>query len=243
MRPTLILQPIHNSSANILKTFAIGKPLTTDQISFLEDHQQQLSCEQIDPLLNYYLKESRERRRKFNTTFLLPHEEMNFEAIQLLKKRLLSLLQDNSEHAVVTLTEKQYLAFKDYTTEELIYWHGNQFITGAPFFPGGIPPVIHFQWGNLFGIVLYVLLPFDRLTRINTVIYFESMRNRNLNQCVDDYNKKFQENLKWQNEIFRQKDFILKKDVANKNTITSKENELHHTPRLTLSNYFLLDHI
>src|SRR2546426_527597 len=121
MQTSFILHPIHSSSADILKRFTTGEPLTPDQLRFLEWHQRELSNSTYDPILNYYLKK---RKKPLKAEFLLPHEEMNFEAIQDLKKRLKAMLLHSTHHAVVSLTQKQFLAFKQYTTHELIFWHG-----------------------------------------------------------------------------------------------------------------------
>ena len=226
--PKLLLQPIHNSSADIIKTFALGKPLTPDQLHFLEWNEKKLSNAALDPVLDYYLKKQIQNR-KFQTSFLVPHEEMNYDAIELLKKRLKLSLKNKSEHAVIQLNHAQFLNFKQYTTRDLIFWHGNQFLTGAPFFPGGIPPVIYFQWGNLFGVAKYIILPGEKALKGNLLIYFENMEERNLDECVHEYEFTLQHQIKQQHDII----------VANQNVITPSETP-YKSPTLSLSNYFLI---
>jgi len=202
MRPKLILQPIHNSSVDILQSFASGKPLTSDQMRFLEWHQRELSSAEFDPVLKYYLEYYKKHHQKqYQATFLLPHEELNFEDIQRLKKRIKLFIQKNAHRVAIGLSQKQFLKFKEYNAQELIFWHGNQALTGAPYLPGGIPPVIFFQWGNLFGIVKYLILAEEKALRSNILIYFEDMADRYLEQCVIDYQQKIKEELSQQYEL------------------------------------------
>lgn len=230
MRPQLILQPIHNSSADILKSFALGRPLNCEQIHFLNWHQKELSNMLIDPLLKYYLKLKADHRP---SSFLLPCEEINTHSIASLKKRLQATLQSGHHQAVIQLTYKQFLEFKEYSFPELIFWHGNQFLTGAPFYPSCVPPVIFFQWGNYFGIVKYVALPGEKSLKANVLIYFEDMQDRHINECVENYNQQ------------------LKNDIAMQNKHLQIEENINHvvmtphfkTPKLTLSNYSLIDSV
>src|SRR5579883_1087206 len=188
MQQHLFLQPIHSSSAGILHSFLEGKNLSTDQTHFLEWHQKQLSNAFYDPILNYYLRSQQHKQHDYHGVFLLPHEAMNLDAIQLLKKRIQASLK-NYHSAIISVTQQQFLDFREYTIQDLIFWHGNQYLTGAPFFPGGIPPVIYFQWGNTFGIVKYVILADEKDLKANVLIYFEDMQERNLDECVADYEK------------------------------------------------------
>jgi hypothetical protein len=143
------------------------------------------------------------------------------------------LKQKNSQ-ASIRLTHKQYLQFKQYNIQDLIYWHGNQFLTGAPFYPGGIPHVIYFQWGNMFGIVKPSVLAGEEALKANILIYFVDMMDRDIDRCVLDYDKQVNEDLINQNKLLYQ------------NTLTppSPEAQSHFkTPTLRLTDYFLLDHL
>lgn len=229
MKPTLILHPIHNSSADILKTFALGQPLSPEQLNFLAWHQDALSNGFYDPILNYYLKSYRQKRQKIATSFLLPHEEMNREAIELLKKRIQMLLKDKNVHPVISLTQKQYLQFREYAIKDLIFWHGNQFLTGAPFYPSAIPPVVYFQWGNFFGIVKFVVIEGEKTLKQNLLVYFEDMQERNLDQCVEEYQHHLQEEMKLQHEV-----------VLQYNQEDPEKTE-KNSPQLTPSHFFMID--
>ena len=204
IRPALILQPIHDSSADILRSFALSKPLTNEQLNLLNWHQKQLSNTSFDPVLKYYLEYTKKHPNKANPTFLLPHTEFQPSDIPLLKNRINLFLNKNPGRVAIQLTQQQFLQLKDYTIQELIYWHGNQFLTGAPFYPGGIPPVIFFQWGNLFGIVKYLVLAEEKALKGNILIYFEDMQDRELNQCVLGYNDQLKNEIKLQNEILHE---------------------------------------
>src|SRR3990167_10243984 len=115
MPTKLILQPIHNSSADILQCFAGGKPLSSAQMQFLEWHQKQLSSAEFDPVLKYYIEYYKKHHQKnYQATFLLPHEELNFEDIQRLKKRIKLFIQKNAHRVAIGLSQKQFLKFKEY---------------------------------------------------------------------------------------------------------------------------------
>ncbi len=197
-RPTLILQPVHNSSAEILRHFVEGKPLNSDQRNFLEWHQREISNTTFDPVLRYYLQHH--NAQQYQGTFLLPHEALNFEGLQQFKKRLLASLRQNNRIAV-PMTQQQFMQFKAAGIHELIFWHGNQLLTGMPFYPGGIPPVIYFQWGNAFGIVKYVVLSGEKALKANLLVYFEDMEERHLEQCVKDYQLQLQKETELQNHL------------------------------------------
>ncbi|OGT47287.1 MAG: hypothetical protein A3E83_00705 [Gammaproteobacteria bacterium RIFCSPHIGHO2_12_FULL_41_20] len=200
-KPILILQPIHNSSADIMRKFFMGKPLSSEQVNFLYAHQKQLSDSRFDPVLKYYLETDKKRREKYKATFLLPHEKLKPSDIPALRKHIQFFLREAANRVAMQFTQQQFLQFKEYTIQDLIYWHGNQFLTGAPFYPGGIPPLIFFQWGNLFGIVKYLVLAEEKALKANILIYFEDMQDRDLNQCVQNYNKHLQNEMSIQNEI------------------------------------------
>ena len=227
IRPALLLQlqPIHSSSADILRCFAEDKPLTAEQVEFLDWHQYMLNHPDMDPLLQYYLKSHAKLRGVRHASFLLPHEIMNLDAIELLKKRIRLFLKEKRDRVSLQLTHQQYIDFKTFTIQEIIYWHGNQFLTGAPFYPGGLPHVIYFQWGNFFGIVKHTVLMGEKAVKGNLLLYFEDMQDRDLNQCVDEDNHHLEKTIELQNTILDEEIKI----------------ETHHTaPTLSFGNYFLI---
>ena len=63
---------------------------------------------------------------------------------------------------IETFTKEDFETFKKVVCEELILTHGNQLLTGAPFYPGGIPYTLFFQWGNLFGVAKSVVHPDEK---------------------------------------------------------------------------------
>lgn len=199
MYPSLILQPFHSSTRDILRCFLEGKPISNEQINFLDWYRRQLSSAEFDPILQYFLAAIKKHHIK--TSFLLPHEEINLENIQLLKKRILLLL-NQAKRVAIQITQKQFFDLQKLLVNELIFWHGNQFLTGAPFFPGGIPPVIFFQWGNLFGIVKYVVIAGEKALHANLLVYFENMQEKKLDQCVHEYQQEIEKELQGQKEIF-----------------------------------------
>lgn len=227
MHPTLLLQPIHKNSTDILRAFALQKPLSPAQVNFLDWHQKELSSQSFDPIIKYYIHAQHSKRHQLNASFLLPHEIINDEAIKQLKKRLIAMLMQKKSHSVIHLTQKQFLQFKQMTIHELIYWHGNQFLTGAPFFPGGIPPILFIQWGNFFGVVKFVILPGEKALKANILIYFEDMQERDLETCVHDFEHNLQQDLKLQKEL----------------VMTHETENAVESPKVKFANHFLIKHI
>lgn len=186
-KPTLILQPSHNCNADIMRRFKDGKPLSADQLNFLRWHTHQLSSPNFDPVLQYY----RVFPSQQSHTFLLREPIHDKESIELLKERLHWFLDSKQEGIVLTLSAQEFLIFQELVDiHELIYWHGNQLLTGAPFLHGGIPYVVYFQWGNLLGIVKYENIEGESAIEGNVLVYIEDMLDRTVEQCIHDYNLK-----------------------------------------------------
>ena len=197
MKPKLVHKPNNYTYHKLLVNFAGGVPLTPDQLNFIYRHEKTLSTHGLDPVLKYYLK-SFHRKTSEQHSFLMHKENFDAESAKELKKRLNLLLKDKKrgERIHLSISPQQYLQFKNAAHPSLILYHGNHFITGAPFHPGGIPHTIFFQWGNLFGVAKYVVLPEERALKSNVLIYFEDRHERNLNQYVEDIKKEMQHELK-----------------------------------------------
>lgn len=186
--PALFLKPIDSLSHEIAKSFALGKPLTSDQINLLEWHEPQLSSAFFDPIYKYYIESIKKARDNSMLSVLDSSEQLTLEGIKKFKKRLQAALQKKATCTVMGFSNKQFLKFKKLTANELTFWHGNQFISGAPIAPGGITPVIQFQWGNLFGVARILTARSGKSLTTNAVLYFEKMNDRTLSQCVQDFN-------------------------------------------------------
>lgn len=221
-RPIYQLHPIHNSSADILKNFATGKPLSAEQLNFLDWHEKELSNEVYDPIIRYYLDSI--KRHALKATFLLPHEIINYESIKSLKERILATLREGKHtHIEIPVSEQQLLQFKQNAGRELLYWNGNQFITGPHLYPNRIPPVIFLRWGNLFCVIRYVVLAIGKQFKPQITLYFENRNDRDLDRCVLEYNQ-YIENVKvLQNQPIEQETKI-------------------KTPNLSLTNYYIFEH-
>lgn len=182
-KPKLILTPQADPLAQLEQHFLEGKPLSAAERDYIFWHSPQLSNTRFDSLLRYYL------HRKSIGSFLLPTLEINEALIKQLKRRLKYML-DHLHHGVeVHMTPEQFQAFRLIIDNELIYYHGNQSLTGAPYFSGGLPHIIYFQWGNYLGVVKYQILPGEKYLKANLLIYFEDLEERLLNQAVKDYEK------------------------------------------------------
>ena len=186
MKPALSHHPIDYAHSDLKVRFDNGIPLSADQHNFILWHEKTLSSHGHDPMLRYYLK-SHHQKQAEGHSFLLPHEKLNREDIQALKRRLQLLLQDKKDKLQFKMQPEQFLQLRAMTANELILYHGNQYLTGAPFYPGGLPHTLYFQWGNLFGVAKYVVLAEEKALKSNVLIHFETMHERALDQCVHDY--------------------------------------------------------
>jgi hypothetical protein len=200
MKPLILQYTHHESSADMIKCFEQGIPLSSDQWHHLDWHKQVFNSPIGDAMQRYYI-ESLKRKKESMRSFALPSDEFNAKTVQQFKERMKVLLKQKGTKAIFRFNHKQYLDFKKYTMGELIFWHGNHLLTGAPFIPGGIPNVVLFQWGNFFGIVKYVVLLEEKAIKGNLLVYFEDMQDRDLNQCVLDYDRKIQYDLQYQNNL------------------------------------------
>lgn len=192
MRPSLLAQPHANYVSHILRSFEGGKPLSCDQLNFLATHEKILSTHGLDSVIKYYLK-SYHDKQKADLSFRFPKQKINQVTTRQIKQTIQTLLKSKLDHVDLKMTLEQFAQFKYVGINELIFWHGNQFLTGAPFQPGGIPYIIYFQWGNLFGVVKFQILPEEKALKGNVLIYFEDMSNRNLYECVKEYEHKLKD--------------------------------------------------
>ena len=110
-KPQLLLQPVQNSTADILKCFTLGKPLSCDQINFVAWHQKQLSSAEFDPVYKYYI-ETAKKRHEQGSTFLLSAKELNADAAKQFKKRLSLLLEKRTSSVHISLTPEQFSKFR-----------------------------------------------------------------------------------------------------------------------------------
>ena len=185
-KQTLQHQPPHDAYHDILKKFFDSKPLSCDQLNFLRMHEKILSNPHLDPVLKYYLKHRAHHHE--DHSFLLPSNQMDKTSVDRLNRRLTILLK-STQHAELRLKPEKFLQFRALTQDELIFYHGNQLLTGAPFIQGGIPQLIYFQWGNLFGVAKYALLPEETALNANILVNFELMQERQLKECVYAYER------------------------------------------------------
>jgi hypothetical protein len=197
MKPTLTYKPNDYAYQDLLMKFADGKPLSCDQLHFLAWHERTLSNPRFDPVLKYYLKHYH-RPYTQEHSFLSPSDKMDKESIARLKRKLNIFLNNTSSHLELKMKPEDFAQFRSLTYDELIYFHGNQFLTGAPFYPGGIPQIIYFQWGNLFGVAKYVVLAEERALKSNVLIYFEDRYERHLQECVYAYHHHMKDEIKQQ---------------------------------------------
>lgn len=77
-----------------------------------------------------------------------------------------------------------------YGIDKLYYLHGNVELTGTPLVPGAIAPIVFFQWGNLMGIIKYVVLPAEKALVGNMLLRIEDMQDQKLEECLLTYAEK-----------------------------------------------------
>lgn len=200
MKPGSALQPFPHYFADILKSYEAGRPLTPEQLHFLANHQQTLGNYVADSVIRYYMKSYKlETAKPFNLLF--PKQKINHLTFDHLKEHVEYLLHHEISHVDLKMTPEQFLQFRAAGIHELIFWHGNHFLTGAPFFAGGIPYVVYFQWGNLFGVVKYQVLPEEKAIKGNVMIYFEDMEDRYLYECIKQYEHKAENKLEQEHKL------------------------------------------
>lgn len=226
IKKTLALKPNDYNYQSLMAKFADGAPLSCEQLNFLAWHEKSLSNPHLDPVMKYYLKHYH-RQYSEDHSFLLPSEILNKENIARLKQRLQLLLQTTKKHVELKFTPEQFKHLKTLAYNELILLHGNHFLSGAPFHPGGIPHIIFFQWGNLFGVAKYVVLAEEKALKSNVLIYFEDMGERLLNECVHDYQQTHA------NELKNQQQLQLSSQINPQ--LTAQPTTSYSTPRPSLS--------
>lgn len=213
---------------DLLVSLSDSKPLSCDQLNFLYRHEKTLSTHGLDPVLNYYLKHYKNKKSDLHS-FLLPSEKINRENALQLKKRLKLLVSEKKSHAQFELTPTQFHELKQASYPELILYHGNQFLTGAPFYTSGIPHVVFFQWGNLFGVVKYIMLPDEKTLKSNILIYVEDMEERYIDECVKEYIHHMKDEL----SAIKQQQLVMQNQPSiPQNTIS---NTMYRIPKLTLN--------
>lgn len=190
MKPTLKHKPSEYSYKDILISFANSKPLACDQLNFIYRHEHALSSHGLDPVLKYYLKRPHPKQPDQHASqhnFLIHHDIFSAPVIHELKRRLHIFLQDQGAHVELTMSPSQFQQFQQLTEQELVLYHGNLTLTGAPSVPGGTPRLVYFQWGNLFGVAKMLILAEEKALESNLLIHFEMMYERTIDQCVKDY--------------------------------------------------------
>lgn len=223
MKPTLIDQPYGTFASDILKTFEDKKPLSADQINFLARYEKTLSSYALDPVIKYYLQGYHNKSKKREIAFKIANQKLDEHALQRIKHNVQQLLKNNVTHVDLKMTLDQFHHFKTIGIHELIFWYGNRFLTGVPFYPGGIPHLVYVQWGNLFGVVKLQMLMNQKAIKGNVYIYFENMQGRTLYQCIKDYSHLNELELSEQNKL---------KETER------VEESLIHKPSHSLSPYF-----
>jgi hypothetical protein len=180
MSYTLKLEPHHSTYYDIITAFNSGKPLTPGQLNFLRSYHVKLSDPAFDAILKYYDVSGHKENLLLGT--------VTREKLHRLKDRILGSVKIGKDRFGVVMSTQQFFQLKTLLAHEIIFFHGNQLLTGAPYFAGGVPHIDFLQWGNLFGIVKYEELLGENAIDGNIMIYFEDMADRTLSECIEAIN-------------------------------------------------------
>lgn len=135
----------------IRKAYFDSKPLTSAQLHYLWMNRNRLAPG-LEAVARYYLDGSQFSPKTRQYSFIKPRSILSLTDIENLRRRLTLMLNITNHGIQISLTPAQFMQLKN-SLGELLFLHGNQVLTGAPFFPGGVPHVDFFQWGNLMGVV------------------------------------------------------------------------------------------
>lgn len=188
--------------SDTLKCLSERRPLSSDQINFLSQHEKTLGIYVIDSDVQHYLEYSKKHLNQV-LPMVFPKTIINYLIFHRIKQWVKILLKNKLMHVHLNMSLKQFMQFKMVGMNELIFWHGNQFLTGAPFYPGGIPTYVFFQWGNLFGVVKYNIVSGEKAVLGNLLICIEEMHERYFSQCIADYTHQLKSQEQARNEGVR----------------------------------------
>lgn len=191
MNPSLIAQPYAHFIADILARFEDGKPLSSDQLNFLNSHEKTLSSHALDLVIKYYLRAHQNDPDK-SLEFTIPKNKVTQIQAEEIRDVVKNLLHHELTHVDLKMSVDQFLQFKAVGFHELIFWHGPQFLSRTSPFLQATPYVLYFQWGKLFGVVKLNTHVENLTLDGNVLIYLEDMNVRDLNQCILDYSKRHQ---------------------------------------------------
>lgn len=242
-KPTLMLQPCHNSYASILHAFQQGKPLTNEQLNFLLWHARQLSNAHFDPILRIY-----KIGQSCVHSFLVADELNTQESTHRFKDKLEALLREQ-QHGVMTqftLNQFEHLIAIEHIPH-FVYFDGNRIVVDSPIFRGKKVHACFFQWGNIIGIVRFEVTRDAPIIDTNAYVYFEERNKRELTEFIHDfylkYNADFELIQKQQIMLQEQLDKLnlekeqLKKELLEKELLEkqalvneSPHHELHSEP-------------
>lgn len=178
----LTLQPSHSSYYNIIHRFNNGEPLTPAQINFLERMSADLSDGTFDKIYNYY--------HLGQKTYLEIKDKISLNRLKQLRNQVAQLLH-KSDKIRLKINPKQLFQLRALLADQLIYYHGNQFLTGAPYYQGGIPHIDFIQWGNLFGVVEYEEILGETAEKGNILIHFEKVADNTVTQLIQQYSHQY----------------------------------------------------
>lgn len=118
--------------------------------------------------------------------FTFKNEHIDAVTVKELYQQLSLKLLHSSEGLELELTPEQFAQIRP-SISHLMYFHGNQTLTSAPYFMGGIANIVLFQWGNLFGVAKFTASPSEKAIIGNLLIYFEDLEDRTMEECVFEY--------------------------------------------------------
>lgn len=245
LKPTLMLQPCHESYAAILHAFQQGKPLSEEQLNFLLWHARQLSDAHFDPILRDY-----KIGKSCVHSFLVADELDTPESVSRFREKLEALLREQ-QHGVMTqftLSQLNHLIAIEHIPH-FIYFDGNRIVVDSPIFRGKKVHACFFKWGNIIGIVRYEVVRDAPLSETHAFVYFAESKKKELTEFIHDfylkYNADFELIKKQQimiqgelNKLNLEKELIqrevLEKELLEKHAIVNElpHYEMHSEPQM-----------
>lgn len=179
MRPKLQLKPVHNSFLDILIAFNNGKPLNSAQRNFLHRYVTKFSSNKLDEIYRYYalFNQKTPNAAKKRYSLVSPFT---------LKQDVANALEHTPSYQI-HVNPSQLAQLKLLLIHELIFLHGNQYLTGAPFFAGGVPHIDFFQWGNYYGVIKYEEILGESALDANILIHFVKKQDESLLEFAKQY--------------------------------------------------------
>lgn len=208
MKPLFELKNYPVGFSDILKKFEAGKPLSADQLNFINSHQRSLSNTILDPVLRYYLLQHKLEPDKA-LPLKLSEQKLTSASFQQVRQNIHLLLRNHFSHVDLEMSPEQFQQFKALGLEELQFWHGDNYLLGSVFHHAGLPYRLYFQWGRMFGVVQLHLHVNGKHVEGKVFIFVQDMHQKTLKECIDAYTHQLKEQEKPEQQFIQSPELAL----------------------------------